>query len=293
MGKLIEPRRVLKNGLNRSFPASESLRAALGSRNTRAPLDSAPMSTWARSLVRSTFPLAVFLSVQALPLCGAAAESEPVATAAATPTASTEVTTPTVATQKDPAKPAKKATDDFTHGFRFGLRMGVVGGLRMVFRYSGDSAFCKQPEKDPGEAQKFCGHQAPYGLESALSFAVTDSIEPFLWGRFGLSGELETNTKPVRMLGIGTRIYSMQDSRLKIFFEPAVAWETEGGGNQPGYEKFDYPKELALHLGGGLQVELHEYVGVFLDAGMTTGVIRSLNSNLEVQVGLQGRTPAL
>lgn len=255
------------------------------------------MSTWARSLDRSTLPLVAFLSVQALPLCGAAAESEvarePVATAEATPAASTEVTTSTVAAQKDEDKPAKKDSDDFTHGFRFGLRTGVVGGLRMVYRYSGDSAFCKQPEKDPGEAQKFCGHQAPFGLESALSFAVTDNLEPFVWGRFGLSGELETNTKPIRMFGVGTRIYSMQDSRFKIFFEPAVAWETEGGGNQPRYEKFAYKKELALHLGGGLQVELHELFGVFLDAGMTTGVIRSLNSNLEVQVGLQGRTPAL
>ncbi len=246
------------------------------------------MSPWARSFVRSTFPVAAFLSVQALPLCGAAAESEP-----ASKPVTIAASTPAVAAQKDDAKPAKKEGEDFTHGFRFGLRMGVVGGLRMVFRYSGDSAFCKQPEKDPGEAQKFCGHQAPYGLESALSFALTDSIEPFFWGRFGLSGELETNTKPVRMLGIGTRIYSMQDSRFKIFFEPAVAWETEGGGNQPRYQKFDYPRDLALHLGGGLQVELHELVGVFLDAGMTTGVIRSLNSNLEVQVGLQGRTPAL
>lgn len=215
--------------------------------------------------------------------------------------ASTRPTKPATSARPDTSEKADKTEapqpkseePDFGHNSQLGLRLGVVGGLRMVFRYSDDTAFCKDPANDPDEKQKFCGHQAPYALEGALSLGLGDSLEPFVWSRLGLSGEPETNTEPVVMLGIGTRLYTMSDSRFKVFFEPAVAWELEGGGNNPAYSQFTYGKDLVFHLGAGFQVELHENVGVFLDAGMTSGVIRSLNSNLEVQVGLQGRTPAL
>ncbi|MDX2051262.1 MAG: hypothetical protein SFV15_02660 [Polyangiaceae bacterium] len=221
----------------------------------------------------------------------ASADAQPVRNVSAESVEKAPSAKPDTRATEEPTPAAKG--DDFGHRFRFGLRMGGVGGLRMVFRYSGDSAFCKQPSKDEGEKQKFCGHQAPYALESALSFAVTDSLEPFAWGRFGLSSEPETNTKPLKLIGIGTRIYNMSDARLKVFFEPAVAWELEGGGSNPEYQNFEYKKDLAFHVGGGLQVELQENVGFFLAAGMTTAVIRSLSSNLEVQLGVQGRTPAL
>jgi hypothetical protein len=192
-----------------------------------------------------------------------------------------------------PAGEAKPAPVDFGHARRFGLRLGVLGGMRMVFRYSDASAWCQEPSKDEGEPQKFCGHQAPYALDGGLSFALADKLEPFLWGRFGFSRERQTDTDPVRLLGAGIRIYSMSDARLKVYFEPAVGWELEGGGRSPAYQGFAYENDLAFHLGGGLQVEVHENVGAFLSFGMTTTVIRSLGSHLGVQLGLQGLAPAL
>ncbi|HYJ07655.1 MAG TPA: hypothetical protein VEX18_01565, partial [Polyangiaceae bacterium] len=120
--------------------------------------------------------------------------------------------------------------EKFGHGMQFGLRAGAVGGYRMVFRYD-KSPFCRAPDptKVDKDQQKFCGHTAPFALDVALSFGVVDFAEPYAWARFGLAGEAETNTEPLLAFGVGARIYTMSDSKFKIFVEPALGIETESG----------------------------------------------------------------
>src|SRR3954469_20322947 len=108
--------------------------------------------------------------------------------------------------------------ESFGHGMQFGLRAGITGGYRVIFRYD-KSPFCRTPDpnKSDKDQQKFCGNGAPPAVDLALSFAVFDFAEPYFWARFGLSGEASTNTKALTALGVGARIYTMSDSKLKIF----------------------------------------------------------------------------
>jgi hypothetical protein len=187
-----------------------------------------------------------------------------------------------------------KSPDDpsFGHRFQFGLRAGLVGGYNMIFRYN-QSPYCSSP--DPNKAnqdqQKFCGHAAPLALDVAVSFAPLNFVEPYIFGRFGLSGESQTDTRPLSVFGVGARVYTMSDSAFKIFVDPAIAYEFEGGAGDPRYAQFAYKKDLLFHLAAGPQLDLAKYFGIFLDAGLTTGILRSIHSELELQGGVQVRFP--
>jgi hypothetical protein len=202
------------------------------------------------------------------------------------------------AQEESKAKPEAEATeaedDRFGHGQQFGLRAGLVGGYRMIFRYD-ESPFCSEFDrtKSVKDQQKFCGHAAPFAIDLALSFALLDSIEPFLWGRFGLSAEKKTDTEPVVIVGIGARIYTMSDSAFKIFIEPAIGVELEGGRGSAAYQLNDpeYKQDLVFHLAAGPQLDLAKNFGIYADAGMTTGILRSIHSTLEIQLGVQARLP--
>ncbi len=208
------------------------------------------------------------------------------------------------AKERKPIVSREEGEDDaYGHGMQGGLRVGFVYGYRMVFRYD-QSPFCSTPDpKLPAkDEQKFCGHGGQPALEAALSFAPTDGLEPFLWGRFGLGdGEPQTNTEPIRMLGAGLRIYTMSDSRLKILVEPAVGYEFEGGAGNPDYKKPptpgadafepEYKKDMVFRLHAGPQYDPAKAIGIYFSAGMTVGVLRAIHANLEGILGIQLRGP--
>jgi hypothetical protein len=186
--------------------------------------------------------------------------------------------------------------DNYGHGRQLGLRAGLVGGYQMVFRYD-ESPFCKQPDpiKLDKDQQKFCGHQSPLALDLALSFGVFDALEPFVWGRFGFKGVAETNTKPLMLFGAGVRVYTMSDSRFKVFIEPALGLEIEKGyGNadwKPKEGDYKYKTDLIFHVAAGPQFDIAKAVGIYMGAGITAGVLRSLHTDLILTAGLQFRAP--
>lgn len=196
---------------------------------------------------------------------------------------------------------------DFGHGGQFGLRLGAVWGYRMVFRYP-DSPFCSTPDtaKTVDDQQQFCGHGGPWALDAGLSFAPLDSIEPYVWGRVGLGGEDQTNTESVLILGAGVRIYTMSDAALKIFVEPAVGFELEGGADDAlydpaapgGWDPLDradyspeYKRDLVFHLAAGPHWDFSENFGAYASAGLTVGVLRYIHASMELQLGVQARLP--
>lgn len=205
-------------------------------------------------------------------------------------------------TSTPPSTPPSDGDDDgpgegdrsFSHGGQFGLRVGVTGGYRMIFRYDA-SPYCSEPDiaKPPKDQQKFCGHVAPMALDVALSFAPIGGIEPYAWARFGLKGEPETNTNEVLILGAGARIYTMSDSAFKIFIEPAIGAEFESGAGNPLWETNnpEYKKDVVFHLAAGPQYDFARAVGIYANAGITTGILRSIHSNLELSLGVQARVP--
>jgi len=216
--------------------------------------------------------------------------------------AATEATSEGTDKPADEADSAEKAEQaDFGHAGQLGLRLDATWGYRMVFRYP-ESPFCAEPdtEKSVDDQQQFCGHGGPWGLDAALSFALLDSIEPYLWGRFGLEGEPQTNTEPVFIAGAGVRIYTMSDAAFKIFVEPAVGFEFEGqsdvpaipaGWNPPDAADYDpeYKKDLIFHLAAGPHWDFSEHFGAYLTGGLTVGVLRYISASMELQFGVQAR----
>jgi hypothetical protein len=200
-------------------------------------------------------------------------------------------------TNKDEAGGHEHADEQFGHAMQVGLRAGITGGYRMIFRYD-KSPFCRTPEpgKSDKDQQKFCGNGAPFAVDFGLSFGVFDFAEPYLWARFGLSGEASTNTKALTAIGVGARIYTMSDSKFKIFVEPAIGAELEGGFGNAAWQfmdgtKPDYKTDFLFHLGVGPQYDFARAFGIYVNAGLTTGVLRFIHTELEVTGGAQLRVP--
>ncbi len=213
---------------------------------------------------------------------------------------STLLAMPAWAAQEGDSAPAKSneaagpAKDSFGHARQFGFRAGLVGGYNMIFRYD-QSPICAayQTDKEAKDQQKVCGHGAPLALDLAVSFAPLDFVEPYLFLRLGLAGETETDTLPLKVFGAGARIYTMSDSAFKIFIEPAIGLEFEKGGTNPVFQLNhpSYKNDMLIHLAAGPQLDFAKYVGVFVDAGLTTGILRDIHTELELQGGVQARFP--
>ena len=110
-----------------------------------------------------------------------------------------------------------------------------------------------------------------------------------------MSGESETNTQALVLVGAGARIYTMSDSKFKIFIEPAVGVELEEGAGNPDWKwggaNPEYKKDIVFHLAAGPQFDVAKAFGFYLNAGITTGVLRYIHSSLELQGGVQLRVP--
>lgn len=201
--------------------------------------------------------------------------------------------------KEEPAKDDKEDAgkeDDFGHGQQGSLRVGVMLGYKMDFRYP-NSPFCAEHYDEAKSAEdqiKTCGFGAPPAMDLALGFAIIDSIEPFVFTRLGLTGETRTDTNPLFLLGAGVRIYTMADSRFKLFFEPAVAYEGEGGKNTAGFSHghtLEYKKDMVFHLGIGPQYDFAKNFGAYINSGLDVGVLRSISATLLLNIGVQGRLP--
>jgi hypothetical protein len=194
-----------------------------------------------------------------------------------------------------PSRVAKKPSPtekDTSHKGQFSVRLDAVAAYRIVMRYD-SSPLCATPDPSK-EPQKFCGFGAPAGLESAIGYAVTPGIEPFLWGRFGLSKESKTNTAPLLVFGAGLRLYSMSDAAFKFFIEPSIGAELEGraaGATDFTGASSSYKQDWLIRLAVGPQYDFSRHVGLYAAGAMTVGVVRSLNTFMELHGGVQARFP--
>ena len=253
---------------------------------------------------RCTRAAAVALLLLAVPSRAHAAESDASDDdAKETPSEKTDDAKKAKEDSAETKKPEEKEVgenDVYGHGMQFGLRAGIMLGFKMDFRYP-HSPYCKDPTtspdstKGPDEKTKTCGFGTPPAADIALSFAPLDGIEPYVFGRFGFSGEAETNSNPLFMIGAGARLYTMSDSRFKIFFEPAIAYEGEGGAGNANYNPpnfpIDYKSDLIFHIGIGPQYDFAKAFGIFVNTGFDVGVLRSISGVLLLNIGAQLRMP--
>jgi hypothetical protein len=183
------------------------------------------------------------------------------------------------------------ATDDVDntrpHAGQFSLRVAVVGAERIISRFNG-SPTCglAASSSDP---KQFCGFGAPLALDLAVGFAPINAVEPFAWARFGLSAETTTHTSPLVVLGAGARIYTARDAAFKFFLQPALGWELESGTGSRPFDGKDYKKDVLLQLLAGPQYDFSNNIGGFAALGVTAGMLRAIQTWLEVDIGLQAR----
>jgi hypothetical protein len=187
---------------------------------------------------------------------------------------------------------------NYSHALQFGLRAGILGGYRMVFRYD-DSPLCTEPDfsKSLDDQQKFCGHMGPAMLDVAASFAPLGGVEPFAMVRLGLKGESQTNTQPLRLVGVGARLYTRKKHALKIFVEPSLGVEFEEGAEADewsfnGAFEPQYKTDLVFRAGIGPQFDFARGIGAYAQVfGMSVGILRYIHATMEFGAGLQARFP--
>jgi hypothetical protein len=215
----------------------------------------------------------------------------------------------------DAAKPATKAAaakdakptpageapdDDLGHHGQFNLRLEFVTGYRMLFRYD-KSPQCGpyKPNASASDQQKFCGFGMQPNLGLAVGFSAVDFFEPFAFVRFGLSDEPQTNSNKSVIAGAGMRLYTMSDSRFKIFFSPWLGFDFTSGPNDPHYlgdsqlgiTADSYRTDILVHLDVGPQYDLSRAVGIYANGGLTFDMLRFLGANAEFSLGVQLRAP--
>jgi hypothetical protein len=175
------------------------------------------------------------------------------------------------------------------HTGQFSLRVGFVAAYRIISRFD-TSPYCQNPAPNT-EAKKLCGLGAPPALDLAIGFAPLGAVEPFAWGRFGFTGESATNTKPLIALGAGVRLYTLNDSAFKFFIQPAVGWELDKGADNVAFGNQDYKTDLLFQFLAGPQYDFSRRIGAYGAVGITAGVLREIQTWMELDIGIQARLP--
>jgi hypothetical protein len=189
---------------------------------------------------------------------------------------------------------AAKKTDSgaaaLGHKGQFHVRLALGAAYRVMMRYD-ESPTCSTATDDDGNPVKMCGYGAPIMLDSSLGYGVSDSFEPFVWGRFGLKGEGNTQTAPLVVVGAGARFYSMSEQAFKFYVEPSVGLELEGAANNAAGSTYQYKQDLLVRLGLGPQYDFSRNVGAFATAGLSVGMFRAIHTWLDLHLGVQARFP--
>ncbi len=178
------------------------------------------------------------------------------------------------------------AVETFNHLGQFGLRAGLALPFKVNFRFD-DSPPCDIASD--GQDQKVCPIAAPPALDLALSYGLTGTIEPFAWARLGLSSETQTNTAATTVLGVGLRLYTISNSRLKAFLEPSLGAQLEGALVPAPGRNYATDFLARLHFGG--QYDFTPNLGAFVTLGPNVSFVRALSLGLELNLGLQTRLP--
>jgi hypothetical protein len=137
----------------------------------------------------------------------------------------------------------------------------------------------------------------PPQIGLALGFALVDFFEPFVLARFGLSNDADhTNSGKTFLIGAGARLYTISDSKLKVFFSPWLGLDFTKGPVDPEnpnlhIDESNYRTDLLVHLDLGPELDVSRQVGIYLSGGLTMGLLRYLSADAELSLGVQVRAP--
>jgi hypothetical protein len=176
--------------------------------------------------------------------------------------------------------------DALNHDSQVGLRLGFTLPYKVNFQFD-DSPPCGT--RDPMDDEKVCPIAAPPALDLALSYALSGTVEPFFWARFGLAAETKTSTQASTLIGAGLRLYTQNDSRFKVYLQPAIAAELSGATVVLQGRNWETDFVMQVHLGG--QYDFSRYVGAYVSLGPSVAIVRALSLGVEGSIGVQARYP--
>lgn len=184
------------------------------------------------------------------------------------------------------ARAESRKDDPLNHDSQVGLRLGFTLPYKVNFQFD-NSPPCGT--RDPLDDEKVCPIASPLALDLALSYALSGTVEPFFWMRFGLGPETKTSTQASTLIGAGLRLYTQNDSRFKIYLQPAVAAELSGATVVLQGRNWETDFVMQVHLGG--QYDFSRYVGAYLSLGPSVAIVRALSLGVEGSIGVQARYP--
>ncbi len=238
----------------------------------------------------------------------------PAASIAAAANAKPTTAKPAPAPRTPTAKPATPESgpapdDNLGHHGQLNLRAELLTGYQMLFRYD-KSPRCAPYDnlKRPADQQKFCGFGSPPALGLGLGFSLIDSFEPFVFARFGLGNTTDrTNQGKMLQLGAGARLYTMSDSRFKIYFAPSIGVDLTNGPVEPigqgpigspggddraaGVQNESFRTDILARLEIGPHFDFSRMFGAYLAGGLTFQVLRYFGASADVTLGVQMRAP--
>ncbi len=176
--------------------------------------------------------------------------------------------------------------DPLNHDEQFGLRLGLTLPYKVNFRYD-DSPPCGT--RNPVEEKNVCSVASPLALDIAASYALSGTIEPFVWFRLGLGDVTETSTEAATIVGAGLRLYTRNDARFKIFLQPAIAGQFEGPTVAIPGRNWETDVVAQVHIGG--QYDFMRNVGAYLSLGPSVAFVRAMSLGIEGSIGAQARFP--
>jgi hypothetical protein len=252
---------------------------------------------------------ALFL-VGSFPLGSRGAETKPAPSARSAPLPKPSPPNQAPAPKPAAVEPAVETPDENVgHHRQANFRAEFVTGYRMLFRYD-KSPRCAPFDrtKSAADQQKFCGFGAPASVGVAIGFSFIDFFEPFVFARFGLANEADhSNQGKLLQVGAGARLYTMSDSRFKIFFAPSLGLDLTSGpvdpirAGAPGTPGTDdraagvtgdaYRTDLLARLEIGPHYDFSRTVGAYAAGGLTFQMLRYLGASADLMLGVQLRAP--
>lgn len=189
----------------------------------------------------------------------------------------------TAAPADDAGEPAQPGDDDklaISHAGQVGVHLALGTGYRGVAPY--DDEYCGRP------ADEVCLGRSPVALDLGLSYGVNQKIELLLEVRFGLESDFgavpDGDGPRVRQYAPGLKVYINDVGVTKFFSTFQLLVDTTG------YEQND-ETDYGIKQTNGLQLDVHETVGLFFYFGEIVGWERWLRVQMEGGIGIQARFP--
>lgn len=176
-------------------------------------------------------------------------------------------------------EPAAGEGRQISHAGQVGVHLALGTGYRVVAPY--DDEYC-------GAVDEVCLGRSPVSLDLGLAYGVNSKLEVLFEMRIGLERDFgatpDADGPRLRSYAPGVKVYINDVGVTKFFSTLQLVIDTTGFEQNP---ETDY----AIKQTNGLQLDVHETVGLFFFFGEVVGWDRWLRFEMEGGIGLQARFP--